>query len=171
MSKKKKKEDKPDSDNDNGEELEEESDSEIDEEVEELARVLDKEEKKMDDALEEVDDEENEKLVRDIKIIEEVMEEEVMLEMAKPVHQVLYKVGDTFFYLWLGDTYLGLVPLVVLTTPWCLFFLFFVLPFFFASVLLLPFLLSDVPLTIPFPALETGVCNQKFNDYYITSME
>ena len=54
MSKKKKKEDKPDSDNDNGKELEEtaeKSDLEIDEEVEELARVLVKEEKEMDDAI------------------------------------------------------------------------------------------------------------------------
>ena len=73
VSRKKKNEDKPDSDNNNGEEFEEaaeKSDSEIDEEVEELARVLDKEEKEMDDAPEEADNEENEKLVRDIEIIE-----------------------------------------------------------------------------------------------------
>ena len=102
MSRKKKKEDKPNSDNDNGEELEEATeklDLEIDEEVEELVRVLDKEEKEMDNTPEEADDEENKKLVRDVEIIEEAMEEEVkkVLKMAKPVCQVLYKVGMPFF--------------------------------------------------------------------------
>ena len=102
MSRKKKKEDKLNSDNDNGEELEEATeklDLEIDEEVEELVRVLDKEEKEMDNTPEEADDEENKKLVRDVEIIEEVMEEEVkkVLKMAKLVCQVLYKVGTPFF--------------------------------------------------------------------------
>ena len=84
VSKKKKKKDKPDSDapdfpmGDIDEELEEESKM-TDDQVEEMVRVLDKEEKEMDEAPEEGDEEENENLVRDIKKIEEVMEEEVFV--------------------------------------------------------------------------------------------
>ena len=77
------------------------------EELEELARVLDKEEKEMDEG---DDDEESEKLVRDVEIIEKAMEKEIKktLKMVKPVHQALFKVSALFYY-WPGS--LG---------PWCL---------------------------------------------------
>ena len=70
------------------------NDDEPEEDFEELARVLDKEEKEMDEA-DEADDEESDKLARDVDKIEEAMEEEIrgVVKMAKPVRQVLYKVG------------------------------------------------------------------------------
>lgn len=66
MSKKKKKKNTPASelDNDNGEEDEPKI---TDDETEELVRVLDKEEKEMDDTPEDVDDEEIKNLVRGLK--------------------------------------------------------------------------------------------------------
>ena len=67
--------------------------------------MLDKEEKEMDEGYE-GDDEESEKLERDVENIEEAMEEEIKgvlkLKIAKPVRQVLFKVGT-----------LGLDPLVL----------------------------------------------------------
>ena len=71
-------------------------------EVEQLVRVLDKEEKEMDDA-DDADNEDSENLVRDIEIIEEAMEEEIkgVSKMAKPVRQVLFKVGTLFMSAWI----------------------------------------------------------------------
>ena len=63
-------------------------------ELDEIVRVLDKEEKEMDEAGE-ADDEEGDKVVRDVELIEKAMEEEIkgVSKMAKPVRQVLFKVG------------------------------------------------------------------------------
>jgi hypothetical protein len=77
-----------------------------DDDIDELLRVLDKEEKEMDDTAE-GDDEESENLVRDVERIEEAMKEEIkgVSEIAKPVRQVLFKVGislgprASFFFL------------------------------------------------------------------------
>ena len=80
--------------------LENDSEPEINEaEVDEIIRVLDKEEKEMDDA-DEADDEENGTIMRDVEMIEETMEEEVkeVTKMAKPVRQVLYKVATASFF-------------------------------------------------------------------------
>ena len=47
----------------------------------------------------EMGDEENERLVRDVEMIEEVIEEEIkeVSKLVKPVHQVLFKVGTRLF--------------------------------------------------------------------------
>ena len=66
-----------------------------DDEDEELARVLDKEEKEMDEADDKDSDlEDTEALARDVRIMEEVMEEEIerVVKKVKPVGQVLFKV-------------------------------------------------------------------------------
>ena len=82
-----------------------EDEPEINVDDDELVRVLDKEEKEMDEG-DEGDDEESEKLERDVEKVEEAMEEEIKgvlkLKIAKPVRQVLFKVGT-----------LGLDPLVL----------------------------------------------------------
>ena len=68
--------------------------------VEDLVRVLDKEEKEMDEG-NETDEEEDEALEKDVEIIEETMEEEIaqVSKVVKPVHQVLFKVCTHFFSL------------------------------------------------------------------------
>jgi hypothetical protein len=67
--------------------------------LDEMERVLDKEEKEMDKADEE-DDEDGENIQRDVDLMEEAMEEAVkqVSKMAKPVRQVLYKVGPIFLF-------------------------------------------------------------------------
>ena len=89
VSKKKKGRDRPEANDEEdgpGHEITEDED-------EELVRVLDKEEKEMDS--DDETDEDNERLGRDVEMIEEVMEDEIMevSMMVKPVHQVLFKVG------------------------------------------------------------------------------
>jgi hypothetical protein len=75
---------------DNGEELDIPEDDE-----EELVRVLDKEEKEMDEGNGTDDDEDDETLVRDVQMIEDAMEDMIkeVSKAAKPVRQVLYKVS------------------------------------------------------------------------------
>ena len=65
--------------------------------VDEVARVLDKEEKEMDEG-DEGDDLETEKVVRQVEMLEEAMEGEIkeVLKTARPVRQVLYKVCAIF---------------------------------------------------------------------------
>ena len=62
--------------------------------------MLDKEEKEMDEA-EEDDDEDGETIEKDVDLMEEAIEEAVkqVSKMAKPVRQVLFKVGLLFFSL------------------------------------------------------------------------
>ena len=66
--------------------------------VDELVRSLDKEEKEMDEGDDEDDDEESDKVLRDVKELGVVLEEELkeVVNLAKPVHQVLYKVSLRF---------------------------------------------------------------------------
>jgi hypothetical protein len=70
--------------------LDEDDPEMMEDEIDKLVRVLDKEEKEMDEA-----DEESDKLVRDLELIEEAMEEEIegVSKLAKPVCDVLFKVG------------------------------------------------------------------------------
>jgi hypothetical protein len=100
----------------------------------ELLRVLDKEEKEMDDTGE-ADDEDSENLLRDIERIEEAMEEEIkgVSKIAKPVREVLFKVGTMLSY----PSVLGL-PLFFLASFLTSFFLtfFFWLPLFLAPAFL-----------------------------------
>jgi hypothetical protein len=114
-------------------------------EDEELVRVLDKEEKEMDEA-DEGDDEESDKLVRDVEKIEEAMEGEIkeVSKMVKPVRQVLFKVSTHFFN----------------PQPGSLSSDFFLLPFFF---FLLPFFswlpfffLASFSLWLPFLSVLIG---------------
>ena len=67
--------------------------------VNELVRVLDKEEKEMYEG-DDQDDEEGEKVKRDVKQLEMMLEGEIkeVLKLAKPVHQVLYKVSLSSFF-------------------------------------------------------------------------
>ena len=140
------------------------------EKLEELARVLDKEEKEMDEG---DDDEESEKLLRDVEIIEKAMEKEIKKtsKMVKPVRQVLFKVSALFYY-WPGS--LG---------PQCLraSFFFFWLLFFFASFLppacfslslFLPWLFDANNSTslIRISASKTRICNQELDNSHFTSM-
>ena len=107
------------------------NDVELEEDLEELARALDKEGKEMDEGDEE-DDEDSECLERDVEKIEEAMEEEIkgVVKMAKPVQQVLFKVR-------------GLDSLVLGFLASTFFFLpFFVLPFFMLPFFALPLFLS-----------------------------
>jgi hypothetical protein len=94
VSNKKKKNDIPAGGSDLADENGEPDITSTEEDIDELVRVLDKEEKEMDEG-DEADDEENPKLVTDIEIIEEAMEEDVreVSKTVKPVRQVLYKVG------------------------------------------------------------------------------
>jgi hypothetical protein len=65
------------------------------EDDEELVRVLDKEEKEMDEGDGTDDDEDDETLVRDVQMIEDAMEDMIkeVSKTAKPVRQVLFKVS------------------------------------------------------------------------------
>ena len=65
--------------------------------VDELVRPLDKEEMYKGDN---EDDEESEKVKRDVKQLEMMLEGEIkeVLKLAKPVHQVLYKVSLSSFF-------------------------------------------------------------------------
>ena len=113
------------------EELEEESEM-TDDQVEEMVRVLDKEEKEMDEAPEEGDEEENKNLVRDVEKIEEAMEKEevlTVLKMVKPVHQVLYKVGTPQSSVFMLPFFC--VTLVLVFTCFLFFVFKFATPFFF----------------------------------------
>ena len=67
--------------------------------VDEMERELDKEEKEMDDG-DEDDDEDGEALERDLDKLEVALEEEIkgVSHLVKPVRQVLYKVGQFFFF-------------------------------------------------------------------------
>ena len=72
--------------------------------VDELVRGLDKEEKEMYEGDNEDDNEESDKVLRDVKELEVVLEEELkeVVNLAKPVCQVLYKVSlvrSSFFIL------------------------------------------------------------------------
>ena len=88
----------------------------------EQERVLDKEEKEMDEG--DDDDEDLNKLTRDVKIIEEAMEEEIeqVDKKTKPVRQVLYKVSfrSPFFFFVL----LSLALLSLPSAPFFFLFLF-----------------------------------------------
>jgi hypothetical protein len=68
------------------------------EEEEAAERVLDKEEKEMDEGDDEDDDVDGQRLARDVKIMEEAMEEEIegAVKKTKPVRQVLFKVGFSY---------------------------------------------------------------------------
>jgi hypothetical protein len=79
----------------------EDDDAEIVEgDLDEIVRILDKEEKEMDEGDDDEDDEETEKLLRDVEMIEEAMEGEIreVMKTAKPVRQVLFKVCPVFFF-------------------------------------------------------------------------
>jgi hypothetical protein len=91
VSAKKNKEKPTADDNASGEEL----DSISEDDEEELVRVLDKEEKEMDEGDGTDDDEDDETLVRDVQMIEDAMEDMIkeVSKAAKPVRQVLYKVS------------------------------------------------------------------------------
>ena len=76
MSKKKGKKDRPN--NSNGDNIEDDEPEMTEEDIDELIRGLDKEEKEMDDGDdEEGDDEETEKVIRDVEAIEKAMEGEI----------------------------------------------------------------------------------------------
>jgi hypothetical protein len=70
------------------------SDEETDKYDDEMKRVLDKEEKEMDEGEEDDDDQNPTTLARDIEIIEKAMEDEIerVGKDVKPVRHVLYKV-------------------------------------------------------------------------------
>jgi hypothetical protein len=81
-----------------------EDDNEDDEDLdEEEQRVLDKEEKEMDEGDNEEDNEDTITLAKDVEIMEAVMEEEIekATKKGKPVRQVLFKVSclPSFFFL------------------------------------------------------------------------
>ena len=97
VSKKKEKKDKPNIPVD-GDGVDDAEIMECEAEVEELVRVLDKEEKEMNED-DETDNEESENLVRDVEMIEEAMEDEIkeVSKMVKPVRQVIFKVGTYLF--------------------------------------------------------------------------
>ena len=87
----------------------------------ELVRVLDKEEKEMDEGDGTDDNEDDETLARDVQMIEEAMEEMIkdVSKMAKPVRQVLFKVGPSlpqrhFLTLVLGFLGSSLLPFFLL---------------------------------------------------------
>ena len=87
----------------------------------ELVRVLDKEEKEMDEGDGTDDNEDDETLARDVQMIEEAMEEMIkdVSKMAKPVRQVLFKVGPSlpqrhFITLVLGFLGSSLLPFFLL---------------------------------------------------------
>ena len=97
MSKKKRKRDGPN--NSNGDNVEDNEPEMTEEDINELVRGLDKEEKEMDDGDDkEGDNEETEKVIRDVDAIEKAMEGEIkeVLLLAKPVRQVLFKVSLFF---------------------------------------------------------------------------
>ena len=100
MSKKKGKKDVP-KDNPKKEGSSEDNENEMTEQdVDELVRGLDKEEKEMYEGDNEDDNEESDKVLRDVKELEVVLEEELkeVVNLAKPVCQVLYKVSLSLFF-------------------------------------------------------------------------
>ena len=68
-------------------------------------RGLDKEEKEMYEGDDEDDDEESDKVLRDVNELEVVLEEELkeVVNLAKPVRQVLYKVSLSSFFFFILD--------------------------------------------------------------------
>jgi hypothetical protein len=56
---------------------------------------------------EEDEDEDGEALERDIEIVEEALKEEIkeVAKLVKPVRQVLYKVGSSFFFASLSSSF------------------------------------------------------------------
>ena len=123
-----------------------EDEPEINEDDDELVRVLDKEEKEMDEG-DEGDDEESEKLERDVEKVEEAMEEEIkgVLKIAKPVCQVLFKVGT-----------LGLDPLVL-----------GILSFFFMLPLYAPFFRASFSCFLYMLLFSFSVFPPSFSSYFI----
>jgi hypothetical protein len=146
-------------------------------------RVMDKEEKEMDEGGDDEDEEDGQKLLQDAEILEELMKDEIKRVgmKAKPVRQALFKVNTSFLF-------------------FCSFFyrsfpsrsipslLFFNLPSFFFIPLNL--IMSHIHFTVGFfflpfhfvcsietnyffflLASETRVCHQKFHHNYFASLE